>query len=666
MSNDGASSHLRPKPEMKLNEIIKNDEIFIEALQLGFGDQRTCDEDVFEEIVKTAIPILTAEPNIVNVKSKKIKIIGPIRGQYFDLLNILTRVSSEGYKPVLDNKFTATAEVPFKNTFTTPVSISDDEKLLFLGDMIDGGPESIEVLLLLLSLKIKYPKQIFLLRGRRESRYDWEDKGHSILLKRQLRKWYGEAIGVKLFESACDLFTALPVAAIANDSYWCVSGGIGPGLTSPETLLSVSRSAPDATTTGLVCDAIWSDPMEDEDEEIQTTALFLHNYEKGLSYNYSFNAVMQFLHSNNFLSIIRGVSFTDNRDMPLQVTKQSHNSCGRPWHYQYSCYDPGYRVHKRSPTTNFPVSLSLFSAPRFLSENENKGAMIILNDSKIDVKQFTAVCRPFVLPKMTNALAWSLPVISFKTTAVAAALWEVINPRHDDPLHRMEEKLRVCILLVLHCLECFLPFFDLLKKKKKFKQRGEGTPQDRQRAKLLGFQRLCKLVKKKERIQGNIASTNGLSGLVEGSDISHQKIPQGRPPVFYKAEQFGRLSVLKECWKTIQDEAIATWEERKMLDLHRPTGAWVGSNADEFIQHYIEQEGWIPSYQTKTGRNYNWLNYGLMHNGQVFKANGACCSGTISLLQHVNKIAKIRVCGFSAMLPKSDIKPHRDQVWFFL
>jgi serine/threonine-protein phosphatase 2B catalytic subunit len=80
------------------------------------------------------------EDNLVRVE-EPVVIVGDVHGQYYDVCNMLNKAGSPG-------------------------SIN----YLFLGDYVDRGVFGIQVMLLLLSLKINYPKKIILLRGNHESR----------------------------------------------------------------------------------------------------------------------------------------------------------------------------------------------------------------------------------------------------------------------------------------------------------------------------------------------------------------------------------------------------------------------------------------------------------------------------------------------------------------
>ena len=73
-------------------------------------------------------------------------VVGDIHGQFFDLLKILSH-----------------------NNLIS-LDLNPTQKIVMMGDYVDRGINSVEVMTLLLALKVTYPDQLFLLRGNHESR----------------------------------------------------------------------------------------------------------------------------------------------------------------------------------------------------------------------------------------------------------------------------------------------------------------------------------------------------------------------------------------------------------------------------------------------------------------------------------------------------------------
>lgn len=130
-------------------------------------------------------------------------------------------------------------------------------RYLFLGDYVDRGKHSIEVLTLLYILKVLFPDDIFLLRGNHEN---------------------VAMTGIYGFESECtkrlstsicatftNTFTQLPIACVLNSSVFCVHGGITRSLSRLDALDSLPKPV-HVTNSGPIAGLLWSDPQTEDAE----------------------------------------------------------------------------------------------------------------------------------------------------------------------------------------------------------------------------------------------------------------------------------------------------------------------------------------------------------------------------------------------------------------
>ncbi len=140
---------------------------------------------------------------------------------------------------------------------------------MFLGDYVDRGKQSIETACLLFAYKLKYPLNLFLLRGNHEATGINRIYGFYDECKRRF--------SIKLYKKFCAAFDCLPCCAIIEEKIICMHGGLSPDLEcdlssrkGQSTLSKINRiqrpcNVPDS---GLLCDILWSDP----DSSIEVSA----------------------------------------------------------------------------------------------------------------------------------------------------------------------------------------------------------------------------------------------------------------------------------------------------------------------------------------------------------------------------------------------------------
>lgn len=179
-------------------------------------------EDEIKHVHNLAIDILVDEENVISVPAP-VTVCGDIHGQIHDLFELL----KIGGLP------------PYTN-------------YLFLGDYVDRGYHSVEVLTYLLCLKIKYPNSIWLLRGNHESRQITQVYG---FYDECIRK-FGTADVWGLYT---ELFDFLPISAVINNNTFCCHGGLSPSFDKIDQLQEIDRKL-EVPHEGIMCDLLWSDP----------------------------------------------------------------------------------------------------------------------------------------------------------------------------------------------------------------------------------------------------------------------------------------------------------------------------------------------------------------------------------------------------------------------
>lgn len=269
--------------------------------------------------------VMRRECNVLEINDReRVQIFGDIHGQYFDLRHAL---ETSGYS--LEDE-------------------GEDRTLLFMGDYVDRGAWSCEVLFFLLALKLARPSRVFLLRGNHECSAVVSFFG----FKEEMECKYGQT----LFNKSLVTFQAMPLCAIVStpSKRWLVChGGISPKLVSVAKDVGELNRFAEPGMNGLFCDLLWADPQMEIDE-------FAANPSRGCSVRFGKDALKKCLEDNQLDGLIRGHEVMEDgvgvQDQVITVFS-APNYCGRYGNrgaYVFIHPDRDYEAIKFDSVTNQP------------------------------------------------------------------------------------------------------------------------------------------------------------------------------------------------------------------------------------------------------------------------------------------------------------------------
>ena len=204
------------------------------------------------------------------------------------------------------------------------------QNYLFLGDYVDRGAQGLETITLLFALKIRYPDSFHLLRGNHECASVNRQYGFFDECKRRY--------SVRLWKAFTDTFNCLPLTAAIDGKIFCCHGGLSPDLHKMDQLKKIIRPL-DVAESGLICDLLWSDPADGMKG--------WGNSDRGVSYTFGADVVEEFLKKHDFDLMCRA----------------------------HQVVELGYQFFAQRQL------ITIFSAPNYMSEFDNNGAMLVVDAS---------------------------------------------------------------------------------------------------------------------------------------------------------------------------------------------------------------------------------------------------------------------------------------------
>ncbi|KAK8880568.1 hypothetical protein M9Y10_003248 [Tritrichomonas musculus] len=220
--------------------------------------------------------IFRTEASLIDIQSPCL-IIGDIHGHVLDLLRILKHCGVP-HEDHLDPRFKDGSNI--ETTYKQVPNL----KYIFLGDLIDRGEFSVETITIVFLLKVLFPTNVYIIRGNHEFDFLAKQCGFlaqvcNIFTDEDVPTFqespYGEVFrrespGSQVYSAFMSSFSYLPFGIRIDEKMLCVHGGIGPRVTSINSVSDIVRPINDFGMSEVADSLLWSDPFQSESAEDKT------------------------------------------------------------------------------------------------------------------------------------------------------------------------------------------------------------------------------------------------------------------------------------------------------------------------------------------------------------------------------------------------------------
>ena len=242
---------------------------------------------ILDEVKK----IFAQENSLIKIRSP-CKIFGNMYGIYTDLMRYF-----ESYGNPSDNIQNGDINVM---------------QYIFLGDFCDRGTQSLEVILLLFALKIKYPNFIYLIRGHHEDININEFYGLGSECKEKLNEDIKKEDSI--FQKINQVFDYLPFGVLVDNNILCIHSGLGTSIKLLDDILNIPRPIqvnqnPENNVELQVLDLLYSEYNYENENNLYNINSLRDKKQKGFIVNYGKEVLDKFCERNNINLIISSHKF---------------------------------------------------------------------------------------------------------------------------------------------------------------------------------------------------------------------------------------------------------------------------------------------------------------------------------------------------------------------